>query len=264
MAVLPDAHHRFAPIRRPSSWRSLRRRSDGSSWRRACSSRTSAPSPQRSSAIQHLRRESGRPVATASSPRSLSHALRVVRTPRDHRAVRAAAFNSDFYVMAATVIPVFLIALLIEGTFAPALVARAITLDLASMEEFRRAEELARNTPPPPPRWTFNIRTPFGKWPVQVGGAPPGSQKNASNLWLFPAFGLALVVAGEIFAVFAVSERHATSFEHTVVLVDLIGLPVALAAGAFASAFVEARKARQRASEPDSQPPASKNSSESV
>jgi hypothetical protein len=178
--------------------------------------------------------------------------------------VRVAAFNGDFYVMAATVIPVFLIALMIEGTFAPALVARAITVDLASMEEVRRAVELARNTPPPPPRWTFNIPTPIGKLPVQVGGAPPGPQKSASNLWLFPALGMATVVAGEIFAVLAVSERHASSFEHAIVLIDLIALPVFVAASTFASAYMQARKARQRASEPTSQPPASAESSESV
>jgi hypothetical protein len=173
--------------------------------------------------------------------------------PRDHCAVPAAAFNVDFYVMAATVIPVFLIALMIEGTLTPALVARGITFDLASMEEFRRAVELARNIPPPPPRWTFSIPTPFGKLPVQVGGAPPGPQKSASNLWFFPALGMATVVAGEVVAVLAVSGRHASSFEHVIVLIDLIGLPVFVAASTFASAYMQAgKRASGRPSRPAS------------
>jgi hypothetical protein len=164
----------------------------------------------------------------------------------------AAHFNSNLYVVAATVIPLLLVALMIEGSFAKWIVHRAFLRDLRMMEEAdqARAEALKLQTRT---RW-FRI----GRWEftrVEGPQLPPAGIPLLVLLLLIP---LAIIVLGETGAVTAIDHQRASHWDNTLVKINLIGLPIVTAGGAFFAAassaivdFRDAKKARAATTEPE-------------
>lgn len=184
----------------------------------------------------------------------------------------AAGFNSSLYVVAATVIPVFLVALMVEGNFVKQLVDGTLTLGLDAIPkvgngdqtdgcaspddeqskdrpERKRRAELAQALNSAAQIAIVGV-VPFvgpafgvlaaAKEAREARGAVEVAPKQPRGFSLLPMVPLGVIVAGEICAVLAIDQRHASQLEHILVMVDLIGLPIVLALGAYVSAAIPA------------------------
>lgn len=124
-------------------------------------------------------------------------------------------FNTNLYVVAATVLPVLFIALMLEGG---GLTRAAIWALRSQIDDFRRLRARAR----------------------QVAEAARQNQRptvviavssNADALSVLPAVVCMLLFGfGEVCSVLALNAQRATSFEHFWVIAALIAMPIAVVA----------------------------------
>ena len=124
--------------------------------------------------------------------------------------MRASSFNADFYVVAATIIPVWFVAVMLPGGI------------------------LARYAV-----WARQLRARQSK---RIGPAMNAGKLSGTRLWLILRFRDVLTLpdkatltfagVGEVCAVLSLDRGHATGFEHWWVLVSVVGLPVVTVIGA--------------------------------
>jgi hypothetical protein len=151
---------------------------------------------------------------------------------------RSVAFNSELYVVAATVLPVLFIALMLESS---GLARAAIWAARREAREYRRLRERVAEAVE---------QAEHGERRHVVG---VGSFELGGLLALPALLCLLLFGAGEVSSVLALDARHASSFEHVVVLAALVALPVALvavAAGSLLAAAVRDLRAAGKGGEP--------------
>jgi hypothetical protein len=142
-------------------------------------------------------------------------------------------FNSDLYLVAATVLPVLFIALMLESS---GLARAAIWAARREAREYRRLRARISEV--------VEEAEVGGRRHVIVGGG-----LELGGLLALPAVAcLLLFGAGEVCAVLALNAQHASDVEHDLVMAALVALPVALVAVA-ASAIVASAVRDLRAAE---------------